>query len=194
MLGVTWHKTQVFPDLEDYTTQVSKEIEGRVTKRLSMDLSRSESRILGALSRLDEFLLNPLIQGDSGSPPETSRNTLGTNQGTNEDDTHSNPHHETSISQSQITWNFGPEDSYDRYFMFMNAFLTLCENETRNSVKYICFLAAKFLCELLKSVLDVTEKKRYMFSFSVLKLAYVSKQNVKTFQQFHASAYNHRKF
>ena len=76
----------------------------------------------------------------------------------------------------------------------MHAFLTLSENETRNSVKYICFLAAKLVCELLKSVLDVTEKKLYMFSFSALNLLYVSKQNVKSFQQFHASAINHRKF
>ena len=34
---------------EDYITQVSEEIEGRVTKKLSQDFSKSKIRILGAL-------------------------------------------------------------------------------------------------------------------------------------------------
>ena len=43
--------------IEDYITQVSEKIEGRVTKKLSLEFSRTESRILGALSKLDDFLL-----------------------------------------------------------------------------------------------------------------------------------------
>ena len=42
-----------------YISQVSEEIEGRATKKLSKEFSRTESRILGALSRLDEFGLVP---------------------------------------------------------------------------------------------------------------------------------------
>ena len=71
---------------EDYITQVSEEIEGRVMKKLSQNFSRTESRILGALSRLEDFLLKPLIQGHSGTAPETCQNACGTNQGTNGDD------------------------------------------------------------------------------------------------------------
>ena len=48
---------------EDYITQASEEIEGRVTKKLSQVFRRTENRILGALVRLDVFLMNPLIQG-----------------------------------------------------------------------------------------------------------------------------------
>ena len=44
---------------QDYISQVSEEIEGRVTKKLSKEFNKTESRILGALSKLDEFLLNP---------------------------------------------------------------------------------------------------------------------------------------
>ena len=44
-------------------SQVCDEIEGRVTKKLSTEVSRTESCILGALSQPDEFLLNPLNQG-----------------------------------------------------------------------------------------------------------------------------------
>ena len=74
---------------EDYITQVSEEIEGRVTKKLSQKFSKTENRILGALSRLDDFLMSPLIQGHSETAPETSRNAFGTKQGTNEDDSQS---------------------------------------------------------------------------------------------------------
>ena len=55
-------KTQNILDPEltqDYVSQVSEEIEGRVTEKLSKEFSRTESRILGALSKFDEFLLNP---------------------------------------------------------------------------------------------------------------------------------------
>ena len=48
------------PELtQAYISQVSEEFEGRVTKKLSKEFSKAESRILGALSKLDEFLLNP---------------------------------------------------------------------------------------------------------------------------------------
>ena len=40
---------------EDYITQVSDEIEGRVTKSLSKEFSRTENRILSALAYLDDF-------------------------------------------------------------------------------------------------------------------------------------------
>ena len=44
---------------EEYIAQVSEEFEGRVAKKQSKEFSRRESRILGALSELGEFLLNP---------------------------------------------------------------------------------------------------------------------------------------
>ena len=87
ILGATWHKTRMLPDLrEDYITQVFEEIEGGVTKMLSQEFSRTENHILGALARLDDFLMNPLLQGHSGTTQETSRNALSSSQGTNEDD------------------------------------------------------------------------------------------------------------
>ena len=85
---------------EDYITQVSEEIEGRVTKKLSQEFSRTENRILGALARLDDFLMNPLLQGHSGTTPETSRNVFSINQGTYEDDSQSDPHPEAGLLTS----------------------------------------------------------------------------------------------
>ena len=54
--------TNVPRSQEDYITQVFEEIEGRVAKKVSQEFSRIENRILGALSQLVGFLLNPLIQ------------------------------------------------------------------------------------------------------------------------------------
>ena len=94
---------------EEYITQVSEEIEGRVSKKLSQKFSRTESRILGALSKLDEFLLNQQIKTHSETVPGTFRNTNVENQGTNEDDSQSDPHPEVGLFRSQTTRNSGPE-------------------------------------------------------------------------------------
>ena len=80
---------------------------------MSQEFSGTETCILGALARLDDFLVNPLIQGHSGTAPETSRNALSTSQGTNEDDSQSDPHPEADIFHNQTTQNSGPEDGYD---------------------------------------------------------------------------------
>ena len=98
---------------ENYITQIYQEIEGRITKKLSQEFSSTENRILGALARLDDFLLNLLIQGHSGTAPETSRNIFSISQGTNEDDCQSNPHREAGIFNNQMIQNFGPEDRHD---------------------------------------------------------------------------------
>ena len=57
---------------EDDIIQVSEKFEGRVKKKLSQELSRTENCILGALSELDEFLLNPQVLVHSRSASETS--------------------------------------------------------------------------------------------------------------------------
>ena len=117
ILGTIWHKTRLF-QIAFYITELSEEIERRVTKKLFQELSRTENRILGALSRLDDFLMNPLIQDHSGTTPETSRNAYGANQGTNEDDSQRDPHPEAGVLQSQTTQNSGPEDAHDTYYLF----------------------------------------------------------------------------
>ena len=106
--GQSWN-TSVPRINEEFITQVSEEIEGRVTKKLSQEYSRTESRVLGALSKLDEFLLNQQIRTHSGTVLETFRNTNVDNQGTNEDDSQSVFHPETGLFRNQTTQNFGPE-------------------------------------------------------------------------------------
>ena len=85
-----------------------EEIGGRVTKKLSQEFSRMENRILGALARLDDFLMKPLIQCDSETAPELSPNAFDIIQGTNEDECQSDPHTETGTCRSETTQPFGP--------------------------------------------------------------------------------------
>ena len=99
---------------EDYITQVSGEIEGRVTKRLSKEFSRTEDRILGALARLGNFLMNPLLPGHSGTTPEPTRNTSHDNQGTNEDGSQNVPHPEAGPFHGQRTQNVSLEEDHDK--------------------------------------------------------------------------------
>ena len=75
------------PELtQDYISQVSEEIEGRVTKNLSKEeFSKTESRILGALSKIDEFVLNPQVRTCSVAVPGTSRNNNSENRETTGD-------------------------------------------------------------------------------------------------------------
>ena len=97
---------------EDYIFQVSQEIEERVSKKLSKKFSRTENRTLSALAGLD-FLINPLIQGHSGTTPEMSRNEFSTNQGTNEDDSQSDLHPGAGIFGNRTMRNSGQENQHD---------------------------------------------------------------------------------
>ena len=73
--------TSVTKSQEEYFTQVSEEIEGRMNNKLSKEFSWTGSSILRTLSRLDEFLPNELLRGHSVFAPETSRNALNIKPG-----------------------------------------------------------------------------------------------------------------
>ena len=79
---------------QDCISQVSEEIEGRVTKKLSKEFSKTESRILGALSKLDEFLLNPQVRTCSVAVQGTSRNANSENRETHGDRSSDDPYPE----------------------------------------------------------------------------------------------------
>ena len=98
---------------EEYITQVSEEIGGSVSKKLSQEFSRTESRILDALAKIHEFSSNQQIHTHFETVPGTFRNTNVENQGTNEDDSQSDPHPEAGIFRGQNTQNLGPKDCRD---------------------------------------------------------------------------------
>ena len=83
------------PELtQDYISQVSDEIEGRVTKKLSKEFNKRESRILGALSKLDEFLLNPQVRTCSVAVQGASRDANLENRETHGDHSSNGPYPE----------------------------------------------------------------------------------------------------
>ena len=89
--------TSVLGITSEYITQVSEEIEGRVTEKLSQEFSRTESRISGALSKLDEFLLNPEVRTLSGTVLEISWNDDLENRESTGDRSQNNPQPEVEF-------------------------------------------------------------------------------------------------
>ena len=95
---------------QGYIYQVSGEIEGRVTKKLSKEFSRTESRVLGAQSKLDEFLLNPKVRTFSVAVPGTSRNSNSVNRESIGDRSLDDPcpkarffsHHSGNLNSSEV--------------------------------------------------------------------------------------------
>ena len=122
---------------EEYITQIFEQIEGRVTKKLSQEFSRTESRIFGALTKLDEFLLNQQIRTHS----QAFRNTNVDNQGTNEDDSMSDPPPEAGLFRSQTTQNSGPEFGPYNIHLFLkkNTVITFEKSETSKYKKKTMF-------------------------------------------------------
>ena len=96
---------------------MSEEVEGRVTKILSQEFIRTEGRTLGALSKLNEFLLNPQARVHPGPIPKTSRNSNIEYQGTNEDRFQNDPHPEVGVSLSQLSKEFSREETSDSTYI-----------------------------------------------------------------------------
>ena len=95
---------------QEYISQVSEKIEGRVTKKLSKEFSRTESRTLGALSKLDEVRLNPQVRTCSVANPGTTRNSDSGNRELNGDRSPNDPcpeardssHHYGNLNSSEV--------------------------------------------------------------------------------------------
>ena len=95
---------------QEYISQVSEEFEGRLTRKTFKKLSRTESRILGALSKLDEFLLNSQVRTCSVAIPGTSRNSDSENREPTGDRSLNNPcpaavfssHHSSNLNGSEL--------------------------------------------------------------------------------------------
>ena len=109
---------------------MSKEIEGRVTKKLSQEFSRTKSRILGALSKLDEFLLNPQVRICSVTVLGTSRNSDSENRKTIGDRSLNNPYPrgEFSVRQASTSADSDGEETYQGIFVVM------IEDRIRNAI------------------------------------------------------------
>ena len=117
---------------EEYITQVFEELEVRVTKKLSQEFSRTESRILGTLSKLDEFLLNPQVRSCSAAVPETSRNNDSENRDSIGDRSLNDPY--PKVEFFACPTDSDQEETFDSYkfknmFVFTGPSVTFLETE-----------------------------------------------------------------
>ena len=136
--------TVLDPELtQDCISQVSEEIEGRVTKKLSKEFSKTESRILGALSKLDEFLLNPRVRNCSVAVQGTSGNANSENRETHGDRSSNYPypevgyfpHHSGQLNSPETETNSHVvTEDYPHSFLF----LILCFS-SRFPIPYFSF-------------------------------------------------------
>ena len=88
---------------EEYITPLTEEIEGGITKKVFQKVNRTESPILGALSKLDEFLLKPQVQTCSVAVPGTSRNNNSENRKPTGDQFPNNPCRKAVCSDCHIS-------------------------------------------------------------------------------------------
>ena len=94
----------------EYISYVFEEIEGKVTKKFSKEFSRMESRILSALSKLNDFPLNPQVRTSSVAVPGTTRNSNSGNRHLNGDLSPNDPcpearisfHHSSNLISSEV--------------------------------------------------------------------------------------------
>ena len=83
---------------EEYIAQVCEEIEGGATKKLSQEIDKTESGILGALSKIDKFLLNQQIWKFSETVQGTFWNANVENEQPNRDRFQNDSHPEVDFS------------------------------------------------------------------------------------------------
>ena len=79
--------------------------------------------------------MNPLLQGHSGSTPETSRNVFSINEGTNEDDFQSDPHPEAGLLTSGREDGTGVQRERERESTQAH------DNVTKISTNPLCYYA-----------------------------------------------------
>ena len=105
---------------QDYISQVSEEIEGRVTKKLSKEFSKTESPILGALSKLDQFLLKPQVRTCSVAVQGTSRKANSENRETHGDRSSDDPYPEVGYFPHHSSQLKSPETETNSHMVTEN--------------------------------------------------------------------------
>ena len=150
---------------QDHISQVSAKIEGRVTDKLTKEFSNTESRFLGSLSKLDEFLLNPQVRTCSVASPGTSRNNISENRETTGDRSSDDPcpkvryssHHYGHVNSPEV--GEYPHSCVLSSFSASFAVVILSDSSCRNlgkilarsckTMRYHCKKIARFLQEIL---------------------------------------------
>ena len=132
----------LYPEItQDYNSQVSEENEGRVTRKPSKVFSRTESRISGALSKIDQFLLNPQVGTSSVAVPETSRNNKSEKRETTGDRSSDDPCPEVRFSSHHSIHLNSPEvEDYPHNFSVRMSITVFYMSRTLNVKRKTLFV------------------------------------------------------
>ena len=117
---------------QEYISQVSEEIEGKLTKNSQKEFCRTESRILGPLSKLDEFLLNPQVLTCFVAVPGTSRNSDSGNREPIGDRSPNDPCHEAMVF-SHHSGNLNSSEVEEYPHVFPSTFAIIQKNVSKTS-------------------------------------------------------------
>ena len=166
-------QTVLDPELtQDYISQVFEEIEGRVTKKLSKEFSKTESRILGALSKLNEFLLNPQVRTCSVAVQGTSGNANSENREPHGDRSSNDPYPEVGYFAHPSGQLISPEAETNSHMVtetYPHSFFSNLSN-------FLLFVFVHKVCVFPHNFLDLCP--------SVLFMAFVESVDCSTLQQF----------
>ena len=139
---------------EEYITPVSAELEGRVTKNFSQEFRRTECRILGALSKPDKNLLDPLVRTRSRTVPGMFRNSNVENQEPHENRSQEGFHREVgpSVNQSCHSIASDPNEALhmEAGIQEVNPYCSMGElqkNKRRRAPQVINSLAVRIPCD-----------------------------------------------
>ena len=141
---------------EVYITQVSEAIEGRVTKKLSQELSRTKSCILGALSK---FLLNPEVRTPSGTIPEISLNNDMENREATGVRSQSATHPKVEFFACR-TCNSGDSDPEETSHRRESIILIFLSNISHNLEKVLCNMDWSYLIVIFSQTIATFMRRR----------------------------------
>ena len=154
-------QTVLDPELtQDYISQVSEEIEGKVTKKLSKEFSKTESRILGALSKVDEFLLNQQVRNCSVAVQGTSRNANSENRETHGDRSSDDPYPEVGYFPHHYGQLNSPEAETNSHMV--------TETYPHNQISSKISKAIKTCSKVWENLLFVTSILAYFVVWSII--------------------------
>ena len=115
-----------------YNNEVSRKTKGKITKKPSHLFSRTESRILGASSKLDEFLLNPQVRTCSAAVPGITRKNSSENREPTGDRSSNDSCPEVEFSVCRTSNWFRSESDTSQYSSWSDMHILLCTINSKN--------------------------------------------------------------
>ena len=161
----TGEDTIDFRVTEKYVTQGLEEIEWRVTKKIFQGFSPAENRMLGALSKLDKFLLNSQVLVQSGNIPGTSRDINEMNRELDESRSQNDP-------CPEVYHKIGSWKNQPQFSAFSSMILMMIFNLLESWTSYANIFESTWLIRIFQNLSSFLRTSKTFFSkFEVIILS-----------------------